>query len=86
MHVRHAHAGVKLIVQAELCVGKTASIYIGMHAWWFGKCRDACVACAAPTYTGGRRGLKAGGRIAADCGRRETDTLVLLRNAFCQYW
>ncbi len=26
MHVRHAHAGVKLIVQAELCVGKTASI------------------------------------------------------------
>ncbi len=35
MHVRHAHAGVKLIVQAELCVGKTASIYIGMHAWWW---------------------------------------------------
>ncbi len=31
MHVWHAHAGVKLIVQAELCVGKTASIYIGMH-------------------------------------------------------
>ncbi len=46
MLVRHAHAGVKLILQAELCVGKTASIYIGMHAWWFGKCRDACVACA----------------------------------------
>ncbi len=40
MYVRHAHACVKLIAQAELCVGKIASIYIGMHAcmhaWWFG--------------------------------------------------
>ncbi len=33
MHVRHAHAGVKLIVQAELCVGKTASIYIYIYIY-----------------------------------------------------
>ncbi len=32
MHVRHAHAGVKLIVQAELCIGKTARKYIYRYA------------------------------------------------------
>ncbi len=40
MYVRHAHACVKLIAQAELCVEKIAGIYMGMHAcmhaWWFG--------------------------------------------------
>ncbi len=38
MHVRHAHACVKLIAQAKLCIGKIASIYIGMHA-----CMHACM-------------------------------------------
>ncbi len=31
-YVRHARACMKLIAQAELCVGTIASIYIGMHA------------------------------------------------------